>query len=236
MARDPAERYASASEMASELRRWVDRHSSSDIAATEPVASADTQPHRPGVAEAASHYRGLPMAAIAVAAIAVAVGVALFMRSRTPAEAALTAPPAAAPATGAAIAAVNEPTTAAKAPGTPTVDGPPPASTLATAAVARTAARTAAASRAKPSPASIPHDTPVPAAAVVTGWLQLAISPWGQVEVDGTAAGTAPPLARLSLPEGTHTVTVRNDDFPPFTITVQVSADKPVTVRHRFGQ
>jgi serine/threonine-protein kinase len=52
----------------------------------------------------------------------------------------------------------------------------------------------------------------------------LAISPWGQIEVDGQAAGTTPPLTRLSLPEGTHTV------------TVQVSADKPVTVRHRFGQ
>ena len=69
-----------------------------------------------------------------------------------------------------------------------------------------------------------------------TGALQLAISPWGQVEIDGAPAGTTPPLTRLSLPEGTHTVTVRNEDFPAYTTTVQVSADKPVTVRHRFGQ
>jgi serine/threonine-protein kinase len=66
--------------------------------------------------------------------------------------------------------------------------------------------------------------------------LQLAISPWGHVDVDGTAAGTTPPLTRLNLPEGSHTITVRNEDFAPYTTTVQVSADKPVTVRHRFGQ
>ena len=65
--------------------------------------------------------------------------------------------------------------------------------------------------------------------------MQLAISPWGEVEVDGNPAGTTPPLARLTLPEGAHTITVRNDDAPPHTVTVQVSADKPVTVRHRFG-
>ena len=73
-----------------------------------------------------------------------------------------------------------------------------------------------------------------PASPVLTGTLQLAISPWGLVEVNGTAAGTTPPLTRLTLPEGTHTVTVRNEDFSPMVFTVQVSADKPVTVRHRF--
>jgi serine/threonine-protein kinase len=74
-----------------------------------------------------------------------------------------------------------------------------------------------------------------PAAVVSTGTVQLAVSPWGTVEVDGATVGTAPPLTRLSLPEGTHTITVRNDDFPPFTTTVQVQADKPVILRHRFA-
>jgi eukaryotic-like serine/threonine-protein kinase len=71
---------------------------------------------------------------------------------------------------------------------------------------------------------------------VATGAVQLAISPWGNVEIDGVAAGTTPPLARMTLPEGTHTITVRNAEFPPFVTTVQVAADKTVTVRHRFGQ
>jgi serine/threonine-protein kinase len=72
-------------------------------------------------------------------------------------------------------------------------------------------------------------------ASAATGVLQLAISPWGQVEVNGRPSGTTPPLTRLTLREGLHTVTVRNEDFPPYTVTVQVQADKPVTVRHRFG-
>jgi serine/threonine-protein kinase len=76
---------------------------------------------------------------------------------------------------------------------------------------------------------------PVAAAPLLSGTVQLAISPWGQIEVDGSAAGTTPPLTHLSLPEGRHTITVRNADAPPLVATVQVSADKPVLVRYRFG-
>ncbi|MBC7938833.1 MAG: PEGA domain-containing protein, partial [Chitinophagaceae bacterium] len=71
--------------------------------------------------------------------------------------------------------------------------------------------------------------------APATGTLQLAISPWGRVEVGGVTAGTTPPLTRLTLPEGTHTVVVHNADFPPYSAEVQVQADKPVTLRHRFA-
>ena len=68
-----------------------------------------------------------------------------------------------------------------------------------------------------------------------TGTVTLAVSPWGEVEVNGKPAGTTPPLTRLSLPTGTHTITLRNADFPPHTVQVQVGADKPVALRHRFG-
>ena len=88
-------------------------------------------------------------------------------------------------------------------------------------------------------PLAAPNETDRAAAAAAatpaSGLLQLAISPWGQVDVDGKPAGTTPPLSRLNLAVGSHTVTVRNADFPAHTITVQVQADKPVTVRHRFG-
>ena len=77
---------------------------------------------------------------------------------------------------------------------------------------------------------------PVIAAPVLApGVVNIAISPWGQVEVDGKPAGTTPPLSRLELPSGTHTITVRNEDFPPYTQRVQVDPDKPVTLKHRFG-
>jgi len=76
----------------------------------------------------------------------------------------------------------------------------------------------------------------VPITAVLSeGVVQLAISPWGQVEVDGKPMGISPPLTRLTLNSGNHTITVRNTDFPAYTQTVTVDGESPVTLRHRFG-
>jgi len=55
------------------------------------------------------------------------------------------------------------------------------------------------------------------------------------VEVDGRPAGTTPPLNKLALPEGTHSVTIRNADFPPLQATVKISAGEPAVLKHRFG-
>jgi serine/threonine-protein kinase len=67
-----------------------------------------------------------------------------------------------------------------------------------------------------------------------TGTLFLAISPWGRVSVDGRAVGVAPPLTQLTLPEGKHTVTIKNDESPVFTQSIQVEAGQGVTVTHAF--
>ena len=71
--------------------------------------------------------------------------------------------------------------------------------------------------------------------APVTGVVRLAVSPWGRIDVDGAPAGVAPPLTQLSLPQGRHRITVSNEDFPPFSASIDVTADQPVTLRHRFG-
>jgi serine/threonine-protein kinase len=70
---------------------------------------------------------------------------------------------------------------------------------------------------------------------LVTGIVRIAVSPWGNVEVDGRAMGTTPPLNELTLPEGRHTVTIRNDEFPPFSTSINVVPGQPVNVKHRFG-
>ncbi len=76
----------------------------------------------------------------------------------------------------------------------------------------------------------------VPISAVLSeGVVQLAVSPWGQVEVDGKPMGISPPLTRLTLSSGNHTITVRNTDFPAYTTTVSVDGESPLTLRHRFG-
>ncbi|MET0334619.1 MAG: serine/threonine-protein kinase [Rhizobacter sp.] len=68
-----------------------------------------------------------------------------------------------------------------------------------------------------------------------TGTLRLAVSPWGNVEVDGKPVGTAPPLNELTLSEGRHTITIRNDEFPPFSSSVNIVPGQPVSLKHRFG-
>jgi len=139
-------------------------------------------------------------------------------------------PPGAGPAT---------PPTTAAAPGA-AADQPP--RLLAPARAVPAVARGRGAEPARTRPAASPplaealrEATPVPAAAPAAGTLNLAVSPWAQVEVDGQGAGTTPPLTQLQLPEGLHTITLRNADFPPHKVQVQVSPDRPVTLRHRFG-
>lgn len=69
----------------------------------------------------------------------------------------------------------------------------------------------------------------------VTGVLQLAVSPWAEVEVDGRVVGITPPLRQLSLEPGRHTVKLRNGAFSPIVRTIEVAGDETATIRHRFG-
>ena len=235
MARDPDERYATAAEMASALRRWLGDPA---VAGAERAASAQARlaglPMRPA---ASARVAGSSATVTAVAAataglrltqrwwaglaivVLVGVGVAVALSgapARTLAE--LPATPAPLPALAllgsadAAPAAVELPALRPWAP-TPRAAAQPQ----------RDARGTGVAAAASP------------AAVAATGQVQLAITPWGRVEVNGSAAGTTPPTTRLTLPEGRHTITVRNEDFPPFVSVIEVSADQPVTLRHRFG-
>ena len=80
--------------------------------------------------------------------------------------------------------------------------------------------------------------TPVPAeqakAPVPTGTVKLAITPWGRVSVGRKSMGVTPPLTQLTLPQGRHTIVIRNEDFPPYQQTVEVKAGQSVTVNHAF--
>jgi len=245
MARDVEARYAHAADMATELRRWLERHPEGGNTDAAPAFAKATAA---GAATAASSSRTATRQRLWSWGVALAATLAVGLWALRPAPALPPAPPPTAaapaptltpapstvPAVTADIAAASS--TAADVAATPATPVAP-----STAAVAANAARPAAPPKTKADKPVAPRDTRLPLAAaaavpVVMGQVQLAISPWGQVDVDGAPAGTTPPLTRLNLPEGNHTITVRNADFAPYTATVQVSADKPVTVRHRFGQ
>jgi serine/threonine-protein kinase len=71
--------------------------------------------------------------------------------------------------------------------------------------------------------------------APATGTVRIAISPWGLVEVDGAASGAAPPITELTLAEGRHQIVIRNGDYAPYTVSVNVTAGQTISVRHKFG-
>jgi serine/threonine-protein kinase len=79
-----------------------------------------------------------------------------------------------------------------------------------------------------------PASSSTPVAPPPTGLVLLAISPWGAVEVDGRAVGTSPPLTELRLAQGRHQIVIRNTDLLPHIAHVDVTADQPVTLKHRF--
>ncbi len=247
MAREPEQRFASANDVVLALRRWTADHP----AGTALVSASRSQAeHR---APGASRRRWLLTAMLFAAAGAIALGLNSRNPTTTSTGGTFSLPAAATPGPMAAApvapAAPVPPIEAVEAPAAAATDTPvaaPPASTATTEAKpagavprSRTAPESTMARRSAATE-SVPRDTrPAEVASVAAapaqGLVQLAITPWGQIEVDGQPAGATPPLSRLSLNEGTHSITVRNADFPAHTVQVQVSADKPVVIRHRFG-
>jgi serine/threonine-protein kinase len=198
-----------------------------------PIVMASDAPAPAEPAPAASAALPAPPAAADAGATAAAAAPTEATTATSPAPAATAGSAAAtAPITPPPTAATAAPVTAAATP-PPT---PAPVPTLAPGANATASPPPRPAPRPRP-PAPPARDARAAATApAVQGVLQLAITPWGQIEVNGQPAGTAPPLTRLTLPEGTHQITVRNADFPPYSTTVQVHPDRPVILRFRFGQ
>ncbi|HZT55776.1 MAG TPA: serine/threonine-protein kinase, partial [Burkholderiaceae bacterium] len=241
LAKNPEHRYRSARALARELRHWLDENTV--------LSEGDVQlgpPRRSGPL-------WIALGTAAVLALGV-IAWAVLGSHRAPALPAASAA-VAAPAPVAVASAVVPAAPSASAPAAIVTPG----STMTAAAAAPAASIPAIA----PAPASLSAATETPAepdvapkeaprerrareraaraaaattaaAAVPTGALRIAISPWGEVEVDGRRVGTSPPMTELSLPAGRHHVVVRNTDLPPYSAIVNVSAEQPVSLKHKF--
>jgi eukaryotic-like serine/threonine-protein kinase len=237
MARKPGDRWRSARQLSRALRTWI---------SDETNGSTHAQVGRPG--GMGLWAVGAALAAGVVAAVWLWVPGAPAVEARVLAAAPVPAAPAPQPqvvaAVPAAVTTPSPPAVEAAAAATPERPAPPaeavapPAPVAAPAAARPTPARAdnarAIARKDKPVPKPVAVPATAPAAPPAQGQVQLAVTPWGNVEVDGRAMGTTPPLTRLSLPVGTHQIVVRNGDLPAFTASISVSEDKPVTLRHRF--
>lgn len=81
-----------------------------------------------------------------------------------------------------------------------------------------------------------PEATPAVAEPVTapTASYRLMINPWGTVYVDGKRRGVSPPLKRLTLTSGKHTIMLENPGFPDRVIQVDSVAGKSGQITHDF--
>lgn len=115
-------------------------------------------------------------------------------------------------------------------------DTSPAAMTASAAPEARAAATTPPETRAAVSVAAPSEPKPNPDAAPQRGEARLdfAVTPWGEVYVDGKKMGASPPLKELKVSAGSHKIEIRNLNFPPYSETLQLKADSTKKLKHIF--
>ena len=64
--------------------------------------------------------------------------------------------------------------------------------------------------------------------------LSFAVTPWGDVYLDGRKMGASPPLKELKVAAGEHTIEIRNVNFPPYKETLLLKADSSKKLKHIF--
>ncbi len=103
------------------------------------------------------------------------------------------------------------------------------------AAVAKpAAAKPRAETRGKEAAKAVPAK-PLPAAApAAKSIIGLAVSPWGEVLINGRRAGVSPPLTMVEVDSGRVTIEVRNGDSSPFTQILDLAPGEEVRIKHRF--
>jgi class 3 adenylate cyclase len=64
------------------------------------------------------------------------------------------------------------------------------------------------------------------------GRVEVTVSPWGEVVVDGRGRGMSPQV--LSLAAGPHTIEIRNSSYPIHVERVEVKAGQALKIQHTF--
>jgi serine/threonine-protein kinase len=74
----------------------------------------------------------------------------------------------------------------------------------------------------------------VVASAPTPATVSFAISPWGEVHINGKLHGISPPLRNVELPPGRHRIEIRNAGFPPHIEIVNAKSGGEIRIRHKF--
>jgi serine/threonine-protein kinase len=251
LAKRPEDRFPSARWLFRELRN-LEEKLEKDAPAEAPKAeraaprvSADDPTLILGPSRSAPERARWAPYAGAMAAVLVGLAVAFFAlrEAAAPGEAPLQVEsPQPAPPAPVLVAEVPAPQSAPA----PAADNPPepaPSPKPARAARKKAAPAPAPAPIAAPAPAPEPPVVLAPApqpppprpAVPETAKLTLAVSPWGEVYIDGRLRGTTPPLAEIELPPGRHRLEIRNSAQLPYLTVLEVQAGDTRKIQHRFA-
>ena len=66
--------------------------------------------------------------------------------------------------------------------------------------------------------------------------VRLAISPWGEVRVNGKTVGVSPPLSKLELAPGAHRIEIKNRELHPYLQTIELQPSETIKVKHKFTE
>jgi serine/threonine-protein kinase len=232
MDKDPEHRFRSARALSRELRHWLDENAQNSAPDSLPPDATTSAPRRRKSAVAIA-------AGLVIGLLAGLGWLTLSGNDTKPVTAVAATPVVVAAAPAAAPAPVAPPATAATPPQAEAAGPaePPPAEPVAVAGAEP--AREPRKPVAKPAPPRevrpARESKPAATSGSGTGSVRIAVSPWGNVEVNGTSVGTTPPLNELTLPEGRHQIVIRNADFPPYSATISVAPGQPVNLKHKFG-
>ncbi len=245
MARDLSQRTRSARVLSQELRDWLDESKANrltDAALTSTDLSGQALSPARWLALLKRHWVA---GAAALGAVAIAAGGWMAWRNQAAAVAPMASsspvvvhaaspqkgPPAVvAPvlpaATASAVAIAVAPAASAEV----SVLAPAPAASV-TVASALPVVPTPEVNAATPGAST---DAAQPVVDQPPGKVTLAVSPWGEVTVDGRHVGVAPPLTQLTLAPGKHVIAISNADAPVYRKTINVKSGRGYALEHRF--
>ncbi len=66
------------------------------------------------------------------------------------------------------------------------------------------------------------------------GTLSLAVTPWGEIFVDGKREGVSPPLKELKLSVGKHRIEIRNPGFSSYFQTLDIQPETTLKIKYKF--
>ncbi|MDO8412655.1 MAG: adenylate/guanylate cyclase domain-containing protein [Gallionellaceae bacterium] len=64
--------------------------------------------------------------------------------------------------------------------------------------------------------------------------VSLAITPWGEIYLDGRMQGVSPPLAELQVTPGEHEIEIRNSNFPRYYQKFTIKSNGKIKIKHKF--